>query len=348
MPSQQPTVSISMPAYNAGRYIGRTIESILAQSFQDWELIIVDDGSADNTIDVVRTFRDERIRIVPNPHIGNISTIRNIGLQESKGHYLMSVDADDLYESNALETLRDYLDLNPDCTAVYAFNTFIDQDEQPISVPGYDISWLDEQGNFHLNPKFHHSWRNILDDFYYGQLQSLMMPRATLDRIGLFNEQAIAEDTEFYLRLFADNFNGVRFIPKPVYRHRIHITSFSNDISRLQERLDNITLNANQVHDIVHGLAGLSYPKSALVTKQYKRHLSIQLNHRNFHALPVIFRHAVANSDMPLGSLLFVTLLEGFRAIAPGFFHNLLRPVGRKLKKLFIRENRFQKRAMTP
>jgi glycosyltransferase involved in cell wall biosynthesis len=341
-----PMVSINMIAYNVEKYIQRAIDSILTQTYTDWELIVVDDGSTDRTLEIAKSYTDARIKIVPCLHIGKVSNLRNIGLEHSTGRYLISIDADDIHEPDAIESLYNYLADNPQCSAVYGFKTFIDSQDNPLEVPGYDISFVDKQGQFHLNPQFYHTWRNILDEFYYSQVASLMIPRATLDRVGYYNEKALSEDTEYYLRLFADRFEGVHFIPKALYRHRIHTTSISNDINRLGEALDRIPSNVNEIYYVVHYLAGLNYPKQALIAKQYKRHLSIQLNFKHYDALPRIYAHALRNPEMPLLSIINITVLEGIRFFSPGFFYNILRPFGKKLKVTLSGTQTLQQKAL--
>lgn len=97
-------ISIIIPAYNAAKTIVRCVESILSQTYYDWELIIIDDGSADNTIDVCKSFQDERIRVYHKEN-GGVSSARNYGLTYAKGEYIAFVDADDYLEPMYLEHL---------------------------------------------------------------------------------------------------------------------------------------------------------------------------------------------------------------------------------------------------
>ncbi|MBK8368417.1 MAG: glycosyltransferase family 2 protein [Bacteroidetes bacterium] len=90
-------ISIITPAYNAGNYIAETIESVLAQTYQNWELIIVDDGSTDNTADIVKSYlTDARIQYFYQKN-GKQGKARNLAISHSKGTYLAFLDADDLW-----------------------------------------------------------------------------------------------------------------------------------------------------------------------------------------------------------------------------------------------------------
>lgn len=90
-------VSIIIPAYNAEKYIEQTTASVLAQTWKDWELIIVEDGSTDKTREIVERMTDARIRMVIPEKQGSAAMARNAGLMEAKGRYIAFLDADDIW-----------------------------------------------------------------------------------------------------------------------------------------------------------------------------------------------------------------------------------------------------------
>jgi len=98
-------VSIVTPAYNAHRFIGECIESVIAQSYQNWELIIVDDSSTDDTVDIIQQYvnRDYRIILFSNETNLGVSSSRNIAIKEAKGNYIAFLDSDDIWLENKLE-----------------------------------------------------------------------------------------------------------------------------------------------------------------------------------------------------------------------------------------------------
>lgn len=102
-----PKVSIVVPVYNAEKYIKTTVDSILSQTFLDWELLLIDDCSKDNTPIVCKelTQRDSRIMYLPQTENGGPARVRNIGIDQAKGEYLAFVDSDDTVEPNFLERL---------------------------------------------------------------------------------------------------------------------------------------------------------------------------------------------------------------------------------------------------
>lgn len=101
-------VSIITPCYNGAKYIGETIESVLKQSYTDWEMIIVDDGSKDNSAEIVNGYKDKRISLVKQMNAGSAAA-RNNGIRRAEGQYIALLDADDLWEPNFLEKQINYM-----------------------------------------------------------------------------------------------------------------------------------------------------------------------------------------------------------------------------------------------
>ena len=106
--NEYPLVSVIIPAYNASRYIVSTIQSVLNQSYRYLELIIIDDGSKDNTAELVKTFTDERIQYFYQLNQG-VSVARNTGISKAKGDFIAFLDADDIWRSENLEVKLNYL-----------------------------------------------------------------------------------------------------------------------------------------------------------------------------------------------------------------------------------------------
>lgn len=106
-------VSVIMPSYNTAKYIAETIDSVLAQTYQNWELIIVDDCSTDNTDEVVEKFlKDSRIRYFKNERNMGAAASRNKALREAKGKWIAFLDSDDLWESEKLENQIRFMEEN--------------------------------------------------------------------------------------------------------------------------------------------------------------------------------------------------------------------------------------------
>ena len=104
-------ISIVLPVYNAERYLDECLNSILGQTYPNFELIVVNDGSTDNSVDVINKYKDKRIKIVENEH--NFIKSLNLGIKHAKGEYIARMDADDIMLPHRLETQFNYMESNP-------------------------------------------------------------------------------------------------------------------------------------------------------------------------------------------------------------------------------------------
>ena len=119
-------VSVIMPAYNVSAFIEGAIDSVLSQSFEDFELIIVDDGSTDDTARICKRYDDPRIRLLSQKNRG-LAGARNTGIRAARGEYLAFLDADDMWRQNKLEMHVDHLDRNPFVGVSYSASQFMDE-----------------------------------------------------------------------------------------------------------------------------------------------------------------------------------------------------------------------------
>lgn len=111
-----PKISVIMPAYNAERYIREAIDSILRQTWSDFELIIIDDGSTDSTAAIIAEYTDNRIRFCPNAQNMGVAATLNRGLELACGAYIARMDADDISLPERFAKQAAYLDAHPDVT----------------------------------------------------------------------------------------------------------------------------------------------------------------------------------------------------------------------------------------
>ena len=121
-----------MPVYNGQMYIGEAIESVIAQTLQDWELIIIDDGSTDHTAEIIHGYDDRRIRYFHQVNMGR-SAARNNALEMATGQYIVFLDADDLLMSTAIESNLKTLAKSNDCGVVYSDGYFCDRHGNPVA-----------------------------------------------------------------------------------------------------------------------------------------------------------------------------------------------------------------------
>lgn len=135
---EAPIVSVIIPCYNHGHYLPYAVNSVLAQTFTDWEAIIVDDGSTDNTGEVAAQFTDPRIRYIYQENRG-LAAARNAGIQVAQGDYLAFLDADDLWAPRFLERCLEVLGKREDIVGVYTGNYFIDHAGQVLPRTGLRV-----------------------------------------------------------------------------------------------------------------------------------------------------------------------------------------------------------------
>lgn len=148
-----PKVSVVIKSYNHAAYIGQTIRSILEQSFQDFEIIVTDDGSTDGTPDIVRQFSDSRIKLEVLPRNHGISLAMNLSIARATGEYIAILNSDDFALPGRLEKQVNFLDSRPDVSVVVGLPMPVDDDgkpcepyndfDRPLSFPDFKTAtWL--------------------------------------------------------------------------------------------------------------------------------------------------------------------------------------------------------------
>lgn len=129
MKQNKPILSIVMPVYNRADYLRESLESILNQSFSDFEFIIIDDGSSDGSVEIIQSYKDERINLFVNSENKGIVYSRNRGLKEAEGKYTAMFDSDDIALPDKFEKQTDFLEKHPD-----------------YAMCGTWVKWIDENG----------------------------------------------------------------------------------------------------------------------------------------------------------------------------------------------------------
>lgn len=184
-----PTVSVIIPTYNRARLIGEAIQSVLDQTFTDLELIVVDDGSTDNTESVVTEFKDPRVRYIHQENMG-ISAARNAGIHNTQGRYVAFLDSDDLWLPQLLELQVRFLDGSPHIGVVYAKAQAMTENGRLLLYTRGDLERYPNQP---------------LKSMLYGDftcIQTALVHRECLDRAGLFDESLTGRvDWDMFLRL---------------------------------------------------------------------------------------------------------------------------------------------------
>jgi glycosyltransferase involved in cell wall biosynthesis len=216
MLQSHPLISIIMTTYNRAEFIGETIESIQQQTYHNWELIIIDDGSDDNTEELVLGFTDNRIQFFKMGRINLNGKLKNFGIDKSNGELISFMDSDDLWHPGKLEkqiqTLQQYPDSGFSLTNGYNFKEPFKADE---------FFYKEMQG-----VKYGNLFLSYCKGDVSGFLQVLIFKKECLALTGLFDETEVNTDIGFLGNL-AFHFKGV-LLYEPLFYRRIHYSNQSH------------------------------------------------------------------------------------------------------------------------
>ncbi|MCI0524585.1 MAG: glycosyltransferase [Acidobacteria bacterium] len=212
-----------IPAYNAQTYIAETLGSVLAQTYKNYEVIVVDDGSSDGTLRIAKSF-EPRIKVLTKQN-GGPASARNLAINSSLGDYLAFLDSDDLWVEDKLERQTAFLDENPGVRLVYSEALMFTENNGEKKVGG--------KIGYTTDPSF----RLLLFGDYIPN-STVMIRRACVEKIGLLNESRElvgVEDYEYWMRI-AKHFR-MAGIPRPLAYYRIRAGNLMGDGSDINKGL---------------------------------------------------------------------------------------------------------------
>lgn len=207
-PSQPPKVSVVLPTYNQANYLPLALDSIFNQTWQDIELIVVNDGSTDNTAQVLQEYQQRFPFHVINQPNQKLPCALNNGFRQASGDYLTWTSSDNILLPNMLEELVKALELHPEVGMVYA-----------------DWQVIDEQGNILRVDKSYDFDRYVLMRVNYINA-CFLYRRACQEKVGLYDPDYIhAEDWEYWLRI--SHCFRMLHVPQTLYQFRVHGSSLT-------------------------------------------------------------------------------------------------------------------------
>ena len=210
---RNPTVSVVLPAYNSEAFVRSTIESVLKQTFRDFELIVIDDGSVDDTARIMSSYGDQ-LRYILKKN-GGQSSARNVGIKMARGEYIAFIDHDDIWFDNKLELQLKEMAFSESvgmvtCGAI----TFTDNEELGSETPKVNDLGRDAVLN------------KLLIGNFLGSCSKALVKRKCFQEVGLFDESLkMAEDWDMWFRIA--KCYDIRSIELPLIKYRIHPMNFS-------------------------------------------------------------------------------------------------------------------------
>ena len=228
-----PKVSVIIPLYQTERYISETLQSVAAQTFADFEILVVDDGSSDRGPKIAANFGDPRLRVISQANRG-LAGARNTGIRESRGNYLAFLDADDLWEPGKLAAHVAFLDSRPDVGVSFSSSRLIDDDGRALgllqrpAVSEFDAGYI-----FCRNPVGNGSApvirRQALEDVAFSD-------PALQRRLCWFDESfRQSEDIECWTRIAVCTHWKFGFLDQPLNKYRISSGGLSANLDRQLE-----------------------------------------------------------------------------------------------------------------
>lgn len=211
-----PSVSVILPAYNCEKYIGKAIQSILQQTLFDFELIIINDGSTDNTDSIIHEFKDQRIVYQKNAENKGLIYSLNTAISLAKGNYIARMDADDISLPGRLAAQKDFLDQNEHTAVIASTIEFINDREEKKG------NWqLDRETITHRQIKKEMLRQNCIAH------PTVMMRSEIIKQLKYKEYQKNIEDYDLWLRLLCRGFK-IEKLDKPLLLYRLHDSSITS------------------------------------------------------------------------------------------------------------------------
>lgn len=273
-------VSIITPAYNSEKFLAATLESVLAQTVQDWELVVVNDGSTDQTGTLAETFarRDNRIRVLHQANTG-VSEAMNRGFAECNTdyQYCMVLDSDDTLEPSALEILINALETDHHAVAAQGKIRFIDSEGKPLTIPAFPSRRRGIQRHrLKLWPVSAPTTFAVLAYTNVIAANVIMMRRAKKAIVGNFDKNTGGmKDWDMWLRL--SRIGDIIFINEVLLAYRLHENNMSKNFQLMRE-------NALYVWEKMYRSADLDEQEKRLLKMGFRYH-ELYLAKRGFSSV---------------------------------------------------------------
>ncbi len=193
-----PTVSVIIPSYNHDRFIRECLQSVLAQTYQDFEIVITDDGSTDHTVEIIESFRDPRIKFYRHERNQGVSVTANDCIAHASGKYIAWLSSDDAWYPEDLELEVEHLNKHPETAVVFGKVDWVDEKSRVINDEKFPYLHV-----FDVENRSRFEW--LRHFFYSGNCLCLccsLVRRECFDEVGFFHPVlAVTEDFDLWIRI---------------------------------------------------------------------------------------------------------------------------------------------------
>jgi len=236
---KKPLISIITPTYNRATSLPRALESIFDQTFKNWEIIIIDDGSTDTTQEILKKFQEQNKNVICIKHDKNkgVTAARNTGLHEAKGDYIAFLDSDDVWLPQKLEKQLEVFNRSPDIGLVYTGALFINEKGGEQRIKNATVEGYIYEQEIAFNP--------------IGSPSRVMVKREVFEKVGMFDENfSVLEDWEMWIRITKTY--PVRSINEPLIHYfesadsmSINTEKLISGYKNLWNKIDLVSLSAS-------------------------------------------------------------------------------------------------------
>ena len=282
-------VTIVLPTYNGSRFLRDSIESVLNQTYQEWELIIVNDCSTDNTLEIAKEYeaKDARIKVVTNQTNKKLPASLNVGFSLAKGDYYTWTSDDNMYKPNAIDFMVNYLNNNNDVDLISCSFDYIDENGKFLKV------FLDNRDRYQV------------DLAHYCNIGACFMYRKEIgNKVGEYDEDAFcAEDYEYWCRIALEG--NIKYSNENLYIYRKNPASLTATKSHITKKLS-LNIRKKYAKKIMNKCKLSNWGKT-------KKFIQYYLHQKNCYWL---FQAILTN---PFGSLYFI-IKSIFQEIYPPLY----------------------------
>ena len=243
-----PSISVVMPAYNHEQFVGEAIDSVLNQSFEDLELIIIDDGSTDQTAEIIQSYQDLRIKYHYQSNQDAYNALNN-GMAKTTGKFISIINSDDVYSSNRLERMMQF---QAETAAQCLFSDVVLVDDKSNSITDSQFWWIKWHEN---NRKYYYDYNDLYAAFLHANVMvttsNLFMTKQAYEQVGNFEPLRYLHDYDYIFRLLNAFPEDVHYLhDEKLMHYRLHGSNTLSEAAIIGREQDRMIIRKNLFNKI--------------------------------------------------------------------------------------------------